>query len=95
MARAGDGVLERARAFAEAQVASRSLTPQPGPSPDAILSRMEEALRQDDLAAALSEAEALPPEATAAMAGWLDGARARATALADYQALEAEFSATN
>jgi hypothetical protein len=95
MANAGDGVLERARAFAEAQVASRSLTPQPGNDPDAVLSRMEAALGEGDLDAVLSEAEALPGEAAAAMGPWLDRARARASALADYQTLEAELSATN
>jgi hypothetical protein len=95
MARAGDGVIERARAFAEAQMASRSLTPQPGVDPDAVLSRMEEALRRDDLEAALAEAESLPSEAAAAMEPWLAAARARAAAVADHRALEAELSAMN
>ncbi len=52
VASAGDGVLARSRAFLEAQVASRSLTPQPGLTPDAVLSRMEDALRRDDARAA-------------------------------------------
>jgi predicted nucleic acid-binding Zn-ribbon protein len=38
--------------------------PREGDDADAILSRMEAALRQDDLGTALSEAEALPPEAS-------------------------------
>lgn len=80
MAGAGDGVFARSRAFLDAQIASRSLTPQPGASPDAVLSRMEDRLRHDDLAGALAEADALPSEATAAMAGWLDAARARVAA---------------
>ena len=67
MASAGDGVVARSRAFLEAQVASRSLTPQPGMAPDAVLSRMEDRLRQDDLAGALAEAAQLPSEASAAM----------------------------
>jgi hypothetical protein len=95
MARAGDGIVERARAFAQAQVASRSLTPQPGGDPDAILSRMEAALHQDDLATALSEAEALPGEAAAAMQPWLDQARALAAAVEGYQTLDSQLSATN
>lgn len=80
MAGAGDGVLARSRAFLEAQVASRSLSPRPGTSPDAILSRMEDDLRRDDLKAALAEAEQLPTEAAAAMRDWLDAARLRAAA---------------
>ena len=49
IAGAGDGVLARTRAFLGAQVASRSLTPQEGMAPDAVLSRIEDRLRQDDL----------------------------------------------
>ena len=78
MAGAGDGVLARSRAFLAAQVASRSLTPQTGTGTDAVLSRMEDRLRHDDLKGVLAEAEQLPSEAAAAMSGWLDaGAAAR------------------
>ncbi len=45
---AGEGLVARSRAFLEAQVASRSLTPQEGATPDAVLSRVEDALRRDD-----------------------------------------------
>jgi hypothetical protein len=95
VAGAGEGVLARSRAFLEAQVASRSLTPQPGLTPDAVLSRMEDALRRDDLATAIAEAEDLPSEAAAAMSGWIDAARARAAALDGFATLTAETSATN
>ncbi len=95
LASAGDGVLARSRAFLEAQVASRSLTPQPGLTPDAVLSRMEDALRRDDLDTAIAEAGDLPSEAAAAMAGWLDAARARAAALDGFATLTADSSATN
>jgi hypothetical protein len=95
MASAGDGVLARSRAFLEAQIASRSLTPQPGLSPDAVLSRMEAALRQGDLQAALAEADSLPEEAKAAMQDWLAGARLRAGAEDGLAALTADVSAVN
>ncbi len=81
MASAGDGMLARSRAYLEAQMASRSLTPQPGNGPDAVLSRMEDRLQHDDLAGALHESEALPSEAAAAMSDWLDAARLRAGAV--------------
>jgi hypothetical protein len=93
LAGAGEGVLARSRAYLAAQVASRSLTPQQGVGTDAVLSRMEERLRQDDLAGVLEEARALPSEAAAAMAGWLDAARLRADAVAALAALGAEGKA--
>ena len=95
MAGAGDGVLARTRAFFGAQMASRSLTPQEGASPDAVLSRVEDRLRQDDLDGALREAEELPSEAQAAMGQWLAAARLRAGAVDGLAALEAAPAATN
>jgi hypothetical protein len=95
MASAGDGVLARTRAFFGAQVASRSLTPREGMSPDALLSRMEDRLREDDLAGALAEAGQLPSEAQAAMGPWLAAARLRAGAVDGLAELEAALSATN
>lgn len=91
----GGGVLARSRAFLEAQVASRSLTPQAGPATDAVLSRMEDRLRNDDLGGALGEAEALPPEAAAAMSEWLAAARQRSRAESGLAALSADLSAMN
>jgi hypothetical protein len=87
-ASAGDGLLARTRAFLEAQVASRSLTPQDGVGTDAVLSRMEDRLRRDDLAGVLEQAEGLPSEAKAAMQGWLDAARQRAEAVEGLSALD-------
>ena len=71
MASAGEGLLGRSNAFLRAQVAIRSSTPQEGMSPDAVLSRMEDRLRNDDLAGTLDEATGLPSEAADAMSGWL------------------------
>ncbi|QDL91462.1 hypothetical protein FDP22_06485 [Paroceanicella profunda] len=84
---AGTGIFDRATAFLSAQVASRSLTEQEGDSTDAILSRVDARLREDKLDAALTEAEALPPEAKEAMAGWLERAARRRDALAAYETL--------
>lgn len=95
LASAGDGVLARANAFVKAQVASRSLTPQPGTGTDAVLSRMEDKLRQDDLAGALAESQALPSEAAAAMQDWLDSAKLRLGATQGLAALAQSLPATN
>lgn len=93
MATAQDGVLSRTKAFFQAQVATRSLSPQEGASPDAVLSRVEDKLRQDDLAGALQETAALPAEAQAAMSGWIDAAKLRAGAVEGLTTLETQLSA--
>lgn len=80
LASAGDGFLARARAYVEAQIASRSLSPQPGATPDAILSRMDDDLAKGDLAGVLTESAALPSEATGALSDWLEGVKARQAA---------------
>lgn len=48
-----------------------------GEGTEAIMARMEERLKVDDLAGALSEAEGLDATAKAAAKGWLDNAKAR------------------
>jgi len=83
---------ERLSAFLKRQTNARSLTPREGNDPDAILSRVESALNQGDLASALAEVSALPDAANAAMAGWLAKAHSRATAL---QAVDEFFAVTN
>ncbi|MFT3974187.1 MAG: mitofilin family membrane protein [Amaricoccus sp.] len=95
LAAAGDGVLARANAFLKAQVASRSLSPKQGPGTDAVLSRMEDKLRHDDLAGALAESQGLPSEAAAAMSGWLDSAKLRLGATDGLAALASSLPATN
>ena len=92
---AGTGVLARSRAFVEAQVSSRSLAPQTGQGTDAVLSRMEDKLRQDDLDGVLAEAEGLPSEAAAAMGDWLAAARSRAAAVDGLATLDASLTTTN
>jgi hypothetical protein len=95
VASAGDGIMARSRAFLEAQVASRSLTPKEGTSPDAVLSRMEDRLRNDDLKGALAEAGNLPSEAAEAMADWLDAARRRVAAVEAVATLGTTAPTTN
>lgn len=95
LAEANGGVLSRAEAFLRAQVASRSLTPQQGTGTDAVLSRMEDRLRRDDLAGALAESQALPSEAADAMGSWLAAAKLRLGATDGLAALSSSLPATN
>jgi len=80
-------------AFLRSQVTSRSLTPQEGNSADAVLSRIDPALQNDDLALVLSEAEALPQAAKDALADWLAQVQARHAALAAFGPWEAALKA--
>jgi len=66
----GESLTERITTFLRAQTGVRSLTPREGSDPDAVLSRAEAALNGADLAGALGEIGALPPEAQAMMADW-------------------------
>lgn len=73
----GEAPLERFTAFLRVQSGVRSLTPREGDDPDAVLSRVEAALRSGDLAAALGEAEALPEEGRASLSDWISLASTR------------------
>ena len=79
-----DGGLSGLGSFLRSQVATRSLTPQQGGSADAVLSRLEAALKLDDMAGVLAEAESLPEAAAAEMAGWLANVSARKAALREF-----------
>ena len=67
-------------AFLRRTLGARSVTPRDGDDPDAILSRSEAALKQGDIALALSEMEALPEPARTAMQDWIASAEARQAA---------------
>lgn len=82
------GMGDRFNAFMRSQLGLRSLEPREGDDADAVLSRAEALLRQGDLRAALTELEALPEPARAALAGWTAAAQARADAVEGAQALE-------
>ena len=98
LASAGDGVFASISAFTKAQVAGRSLTPQDGVGPDAVLSRAEAALKQDDLDTALIEIDALPtaamsPDGDGAMDVWLTAATELQNALNAFDTLQASLTA--
>lgn len=78
---------ERVGNFLRSQTGARALTPREGTDPDAILSRVEAALRSANLQAALTEAASLPDAAKGAMAPWIAAAQLRADALAAFDSL--------
>lgn len=82
---------ERLSAFLKRRTNARSLTPQDGDSPDAILSRAEALLGTGDLGGALNELDSLPESGKSALADWLDQATTRTMATDAV----AELSATN
>ena len=73
--------------FFQRQLGARSVTPREGDDPDAVLSRIEAAVKAGDLSTALTEAEALPPEAQDAMGDWLSQATTRNDAVTAAKAL--------
>ena len=89
----GAGLADRVAGFLKAQTGLRSTAPREGDSPDAVLSRAEAALRGGDLPATLAELDTLPPEATAALAGWRALADTRAAAAAALAALAQDLTA--
>lgn len=78
---------ERVTNFLRTQTGARALTPQEGSDPDAVLSRIEAALRAADMATVMAEVAALPDAAKTAMADWIALAQIRADALAAHAAL--------
>ena len=83
---------ERVGNFLRSQTGARALTPREGSDPDAILSRVEAALRSANLQTALTEAAALPDAAKDAMAPWIAAAQLRADALVAFASLPAANS---
>jgi hypothetical protein len=81
-----NGSSSGAVSFLKEQLGVRSLTPQDGDDADAVLSRVEAALKAGDLSATLAEVEALPEAAAAVLAPWgasVAQTQAAETALAD------------
>lgn len=64
-------------AFLERQLGARSVTPQEGDDPDAVLSRAEAAVMQGRLGEALTELDALPEVARDVMGNWILQAETR------------------
>lgn len=69
------------------QLGVRSVMPREGNDPDAILSRMEAAVKDGNISEALAEMEALPDSAKASLAEWAAQANLRGSALQEAQAL--------
>ncbi|APX13086.1 hypothetical protein BWR18_16390 [Tateyamaria omphalii] len=80
-------------AFFERQLGTRSILPQEGSDPDAVLSRVEAATRDGRLGDALAEADALPDAAKAALGPWLEQAQLRHDAVTAANALAERLSA--
>jgi hypothetical protein len=78
--------------FLQNQLGVRSVAPREGDDPDAVLSRAEAAVQQGDIETALTELQALPPEAQADMADWTAAASQRRDALEAAKALGAELT---
>lgn len=87
------GGLSGLGSFLRSQVATRSLTPQEGGSADAVLSRLEAALKLGDLAGVSAEAENLPEAAAVEMADWLALVQSRASALSEFEIWRAALEA--
>ncbi len=66
----GEGMGDRLYTFLRIQTGARSLEPQEGTDPDAVLSRAEAAVQSGDVAKALDELATLPPEGQAEMKDW-------------------------
>lgn len=79
-AESGNSVSSGLWSFLRIQTGARSLTPQEGDDPDAVLSRAEAAVTAGDLPAALTELALLPPESQPALADWITRAQDRIAA---------------
>lgn len=62
---------DRVGSFLRSQTGARSLTPQDGDDPDAVLSRANAAVASGDLPTALTEIATLPEAAQTALAAWV------------------------
>ncbi|MEP1586238.1 MAG: hypothetical protein ABJR46_04920 [Tateyamaria sp.] len=79
--------------FLQRQLGTRSVEPREGSDPDAVLSRMEAAMRAGHLGDALAEVDQLPEPARDALATWLEQAQSRYDAVSAANALADRLSA--
>jgi hypothetical protein len=84
----GTGVI----AFLQRQTGARSVTPQDGDGPDAVLSRAQAALADGDVATALTELKSLPEAAQTAMADWEQAAQTRVAAVEAAETLASDLN---
>ncbi|MFN3280442.1 MAG: COG4223 family protein [Tabrizicola sp.] len=87
---AEDGWTDRILDFLAAQTEARPLTPQPGTTPDAILSRAGFALSEGRVADALTELAALDPAVKAPLEAWIGAATAHVDAAAALRSARGE-----
>jgi hypothetical protein len=92
---AGDSTMERVGAFLLGQVGGRSLEPQEGDDPDAVLSRAEADIRTGNLATTLAEIATLPEPAQVEFASWIDAAQTRLAATEALDTFAAALDTTN
>ncbi len=85
----GDSAGDRLMSFLRVQTGARSLTPQEGDDPDAVLSRAEAKLGEGDLSAVLGEIETLPAAGQGGMADWVAAVQQRLDATEAVSALVA------
>lgn len=89
---AGEGAGDRVGSFFQRQLGLRSLEPREGDDPDAVLSRVENAVTQADLAGAIETSQALPEGGKAALADWIGQAQIRLDALNAAEAVAAALT---
>ena len=87
------GAIERLGQFLRTQTNARSLTPREGTDADAVLSRAEAALMDNELPAALAELSTLPEGAADVFADWIAAAEIRVAAMAGLDDLAAQIGA--
>lgn len=83
---------DRLSLFLRDQFGMRSLAPRDGDDPDAVLSRVEESIRQGDLASAIAGLDALPDEGKRVFSDWVQAASSRMMALEALEDVSAELS---
>jgi hypothetical protein len=92
---AGTSILDSMMASAKSAISLRRIgADATGYEPAAVLARAEAALKQGALEAAIKEVEALPAPSRYPFAGWLDDARARASANDSLSKLESTVLAS-
>jgi hypothetical protein len=79
--------------FLQKHLGMRSIEPQEGSDPDAVLSRIEAAVRAGRLGDALAEARTLPKISQEALSIWIEQAQARHNAVLAANALAERLTA--
>ncbi len=92
-AQAGETATDRMKLFFQDQLGTRSLVPREGDSPDAVLSRIEAAMKSGDLDAIEPLAQTLPETGQAALSEWTSRVNTRQSAAAAVQSLSDTLAA--